>query len=66
MATNLAIDDQLLAQALKLSGCKTKKETVNQALQEFVQRREQIRLLELFQTVEYDADYDYKHERSKS
>ena len=48
MATNLSIDPALLAKALELSGEKTKKATVNMALREFIARREQMKLRELF------------------
>jgi hypothetical protein len=41
MATNLAIDDGLLNLALELGGMKTKKDTVNTALQEFIQRNQE-------------------------
>ena len=63
MATNLKIDEQLLADALKLGGFKTKKDTVNKALEEFVQHRRQIQILELEGAVEYFDDYDYKKAR---
>ncbi len=63
MATNLAIDDQLLEKALKAGGLKTKRETVNQALREYIGRRERLELIKLFGKVEYDPDYDYKKER---
>ncbi len=66
MATNLAIDDRLLAKALEVGGEKTKKATVNKALREFVARREQRNLLELFGTLDWDEDYDYKRERTRS
>ena len=65
MATNLAIDPQLLDRALEVSGEKTKKAAVTMALKEFIARREQKRLLELFGNLEWDADYDYKKERSR-
>jgi len=39
MPTNLAIDDQLLEEALKLGGHRTKKATVTEALEEYVRRR---------------------------
>jgi len=65
MATNLAIDPQLLDRALEVSGEKTKKAAVTMALKEFIARREQKRLLELFGSLEWDADYDYKKERSR-
>ena len=63
MATNLAIDDALLNHALKISGLKTKKETVTLALKEFVQRREQEEISKLFGSIDYSPDYDYKHSR---
>lgn len=65
MATNLSIDPALIDRALAVSGEKTKKAAVTKALQEFVARREQKRLLELFGKLEWDSDYDYKAERSR-
>lgn len=66
MATNLAISPELLQRALELSGERTKTAAVTRALQEFIQRREQARLLELFDALEWDPDFDYKAERSRS
>ncbi|NCO66611.1 MAG: DUF2191 domain-containing protein [Candidatus Aquicultor secundus] len=63
MATNLAIDQQLLEEAQKLGGKKTKKDTVNEALVEYIQRRKQKKIVSLFGQVEYEPDYDYKRER---
>ena len=65
MATNLAIDEALLRAAQELSGMKTKKETVNLALKEFIQRRKQEEVIDLFGTVVYEDGYDYKSARSK-
>ncbi len=65
MATNLAIDPKLLDKALEVGGEKTKKATVNRALREFVARREQERLLELFGKFDWDDGFDYKRERSR-
>jgi Arc/MetJ family transcription regulator len=65
MATNLSIDPELLDKALLVSGEKTKKAAVTQALVEFIARREQKRLKELFGQLEWDADYNYKLERSR-
>ena len=65
MATNLAIDSELLDEALRVGGHRTKKATVNEALEEYVRRRNQREVLELFGTVEYDDDYDYKAQRSR-
>jgi hypothetical protein len=65
MATNLSIDPALLDQALKVSGERTKKAAVTKALQEFIARRQQKRLLDLVGKLEWDDDFDYKAERSR-
>ena len=65
MATNLSIDPKLLDRALEISGEKTKKATVTIALKEFIARREQRQLLELFGNLDWDSDYDYKAERTR-
>ena len=64
MATNLAIDDLLLREAQLVGKKKTKKDVVNEALAEYVQRRRQAEIIELFGTVEYDPEYDYKASRN--
>ena len=66
MPTNLAIDDRLLGEALQIGGQRTKKATVNQALEEYVQRRKQARILDLFGKVDFDRRYDYKRQRRRS
>ncbi len=63
MATNLSIDTELLNEALVISGLPTKKDTVNQALMEFVQRRKQREITALFGNLPQDEDYDYKSRR---
>ncbi len=65
MTTNLALDPKLLDRALKVSGVKTKKAAVTMALEEFVARRSQKKLLDLMDSLEWDASYDYKGERSR-
>jgi hypothetical protein len=65
MATNLAIDPELIDRALALSGEQTKRAAVTKALQEFIARREQKRVLDLFGALEWDPCYDYKRERSR-
>jgi len=65
MATNLALDPDLIDRALQVSGERTKKAAVTKALQEFIARREQKQLADLFGTLEWDADYDYKKDRSR-
>ena len=65
MATNLALDDRLLDEALKIGGKATKRETVTEALQEYINRRKQVGVLDLFGSVDYDRKHDYKAQRSK-
>lgn len=63
MPTNLALDDHLIEEARKLGHHRTKRETVNAALDEYVKRRKQQNILSLFGTIQYDKAYDYKRER---
>ena len=65
MASNLAIDNELLHQALELSGLKTKKDTVNLALKEFIDRRKQLDIIKIFGKMDPDPDYDYKRKRNR-
>lgn len=66
MATNLAIDPELLDRAVEVSGERTKKAVVTMALQEFIARREQRRVVELMGTLEWNDTFDYKAERSRT
>ena len=66
MPTNLAIDDQLLEEAQKIGGHRTKKATVTEALEEYIQRRKQSRIVSLFGAVDFDPSYDYKKQRRKA
>jgi len=65
MATNLAINDQLLTNALEIGGFHSKKDTVNAALEEFIQRRQAEDVINLFGKIEFDENYDYKKMRSR-
>ena len=65
MATNLDISRELLDKACELGGHRTKKEAVTAALREYIRRREQQKILELFGTIDYDPDYDYKAQRRR-
>ena len=65
MATNLALDPDLIERAVKVSGEKTKKAAVTRALEEFITRRSQKRLLDLMGKLEWDESFDYKAERSR-
>lgn len=65
MAINLSIDPKLIERALEVSGERTKKAAVTKALQEFIARRRQKRLLDLMGKLEWDSSYDYKAERAR-
>jgi len=65
MATNLALDDKLIEEARRAGKHKTKKEAVSAALEEYVRRRKQARILDAFGAFDFDPAYDYKAERRK-
>jgi Arc/MetJ family transcription regulator len=66
MPTNLALDPELIDEAQRIGKHRTKREAVNAALREYIQRRRQLGLVELFGTIEFDKKYNYKRERSRS
>ncbi len=66
MATNLAIDVRLLDEALRVGGHKTTTETVTEALVEYIQRRKQAKIIDLFGKVDFDPEYDHKEQRRRS
>ncbi|MBE9238394.1 type II toxin-antitoxin system VapB family antitoxin [Anabaena aphanizomenioides LEGE 00250] len=63
MMTNLEIDENLIKEALKLSGYSDQSAVIAEALKQFIQRRKQQEIIELFSTIEYEDDYDYKQHR---
>lgn len=63
MATNLAIDDELIEQARILGKHRTKKAVVTEALHEYIQRRQQTDIVNIFNSISYDEEYDYKKQR---
>ncbi len=65
MATNLALDDRLIEEARKSGGHRTKKEAVTKALEEYIRKHKQQRILAAFGTVDFDPEYDYKTERQR-
>jgi len=66
MATNLAIDDKLIEEARLIGKHATKKGAVTEALQEYIRRRKQSEIIDMFHSVDYDPDYDYKKQREKT
>jgi hypothetical protein len=65
MATNLALDDKLISEAQKMGNHKTKKSAVTEALKEYIQRRKQLQIFSVFDSIDYDKNYDYKVGRSR-
>ncbi len=65
MPSNLAIDDNLLEMAKSIGKHKTKKAVVTEALQEYIQRRKQFQITQLFGKIDYSENYDYKEQRNK-
>jgi len=65
MATNLEIDDDLIKEAKRLGKHRTKRETVNEALREYIQRRKRLGSLKLIGKIDFDPQYDYKRARAK-
>jgi hypothetical protein len=63
---NVTLDDRLLEEAQRVGGHRTKKATVTEALQEYIQRRQQGKIVELFGTMDFDSKYDYKKQRRKA
>jgi Arc/MetJ family transcription regulator len=65
MPTNLAIDDRLIEEARRIGGHGTKKDAVNAALDEYIRRRKQVKILKLFGTIEYAPGHDHKANRRR-
>lgn len=64
MPTNLAIDDRLILEAVRLGRHRTKKDAVNAALDEYIRRYKQQAILPLFGSIDYGENYNYKRERT--
>jgi len=65
MTTNIDINRDLINEAMQISGHRTKKAVVNQALEEFVRRYKQKSILEQFGEVDYEPGYGYKAHRKR-
>lgn len=65
MPSNLNFDSHLLEEALKLGNFKYKKDAVNAALREYIDRHKQMQIKDIFGSISYDSDYDYKKGRKK-
>ncbi len=63
---NLQINENLLQEALALSNYKSSNAVIEAALHEYIQHRKQLKVMELFGTIDYDCDYNYKQQRQKA
>ena len=64
MATNLALNDKLIHEAVRVSGHRTKKAAVTHALEEFIQRRKQKAILDLFEKIDLPPEATMKRQRA--
>jgi hypothetical protein len=65
MPTNLPIHEEMIEEAMRLGGHRTRKDALNAALREYIQRRRQTKILELFGTIEFDRGYRWKTQRHR-
>ncbi|MBI5308802.1 MAG: type II toxin-antitoxin system VapB family antitoxin [Planctomycetes bacterium] len=65
MATNLVLDEKLISQAQKIGNHKTKKNAVITALTEYIARKKQLEIVELFGKINFDNNFDYKKARTR-
>ena len=60
ICTNIVLDEELVAEAMRYANVKTKRELVDLALREFVAARRRRDVSELFGRVQIDPAYGYK------
>ncbi len=66
MNINIPVNEVLVQEALAVGNQETERDVVEVALREYIQRRKQLKIVELFGTIDYDSDYDYKQQRQVS
>jgi Bacterial antitoxin of type II TA system, VapB len=65
MPTNLDLDDWLIQEAQRIGAHKSKKAAVNAALEEYIKRRKQAAIIDLFGKVDFDSTWNYKAARRR-
>lgn len=65
MATNLALDDKLIIKAQKVGHHKTKKEAVTAALKDYIAHKKQLEIVDIFGTIDFDKEFNYKKARKR-
>jgi Arc/MetJ family transcription regulator len=65
MATNLTLDDDLVAQAQRIGHHRTKKEAVTTTIREYIAHKKRLKVIDLFSHIDFDEEFDYKKARSR-
>ena len=60
MRTNILLDDDLVEEALKATGARTKREVVHMALEELVRSRKKKNLADLAGRIRFRDGFDHK------
>jgi len=63
---DIKVDESLLTEALRLGEHQTQKAIVEEALREYIQRRERLKIMDLFGSIDFDPEYDYKQQRHQT
>jgi hypothetical protein len=66
MAANLTLDNTLLRTSLEIEELTAKRETASLVLDEFAKKKKRQEMIELFGTIDFDENYDYKKLRAKT
>ena len=64
--SELVIDDELAKKLKELGKHETLPDAIQIALTEYVERLQRMQIFELFGTIDYDPEYDYKAQRNRS
>ncbi len=63
MIQSINLDDDLIAQATQLSDAGDLNGVIEMALREYIDRRQRLKIVDLFGTIDYDESFDYKVQR---
>ncbi|MFZ1728710.1 MAG: type II toxin-antitoxin system VapB family antitoxin [Bacteroidota bacterium] len=61
----LAVDEELLREAMRIGGHKSQKAAITRALAEYIRRMQQMKILALFGKIDIDPAYEYKAQRKR-
>jgi len=63
MTHSLNLDEALIREALEIDDHQNLEAVIEDALREYIQRRQRRKILDLFGTIDYDDTYNYKTQR---